>query len=35
MLKDINEFKKSYQPRACAIKKDDDTIAADPTSILS
>ena len=35
MNKRINEFKKRYQPRACAIKKDDGTIVADGTSILS
>ena len=35
MYKGINEFKKGYQPRAYVIKKDDGTIVADTTSILS
>ena len=35
MYKGINEFKKGYQPRAYVIKKQDGTIVADTTSILS
>ena len=35
MYKGINELKKKYQPHAYVIKKDNDTIAADTTSILS
>ena len=35
MYKGINEFKMDYQTRAFAIKKHDDTIVADTTSILS
>ena len=35
MYKDINEFEKGYQPHAYVIKKDDCTIVADTTSILS
>ena len=31
----INEFKKGHQPHAYVIKKDDGTIVADTTSILS
>ena len=33
--KRINEFKKGYQPCAYVIKKDEGTVVADPTSILS
>ena len=35
MYKGINEFKKGYHPRAYVIKKDDGTIIADTSSILS
>ena len=35
MCKEINEFKKDYQPHAFVIKKHDSTIVADTTSILS
>ena len=35
MYKCINEFKKGYQPHACVIKKDDGTIVADTTDILT
>ena len=35
MYKDINEFKMAFQPHAYIIKKDDDTVVADTTSILS
>ena len=35
MYKGINEFKKSYQSRAYAIKKDYRTTVTDTTSILS
>ena len=35
MYKAINEFKKGYQPRAYVIKKQDGTIVAGTTSILS
>ena len=33
--KSIRELKKGYQPRAYVIKKHDDAIVADTTSILS
>ena len=35
MYKGINEFKKALQPCTYVIKKDDDTIVADTTSMLS
>ena len=35
MYKGINEFSKWYQPHAYVMKKDDGTIVADTTSILS
>ena len=35
MYKNINEFKKDSQSFAFVIKKDDGTIVADTTSILS
>jgi hypothetical protein len=35
MNKGINEFKKGYQPLAYLIKRHDDTIVTDTTSILS
>ena len=35
MYKGINEFKNGYQPRTYVIEKDDCTIVADTSSILS
>ena len=35
IYKGINEFKKGYQPRTYVIKKNDGSILADTTSILS
>ena len=34
IFKQINKFKKGYEPRACITKTDDGTIVVDTTSIL-